>query len=60
MRIGLAWLRSGPGYVNLRRDSDPPCDRSADVLRQRFHELLDHAYAGGVRYVDVARSYRPC
>ena len=56
MRIGLGLAAVGrPGYINLGREL--PADRSVPALRERAHELLDAAYAAGVRYVDVARSY---
>ncbi|MER7919116.1 MULTISPECIES: aldo/keto reductase [unclassified Streptomyces] len=56
--IGLGLAAVGrPGYINLGRDGDLGADRSVDALRTRTHELLDAAYAQGVRYVDVARSY---
>ncbi|MBU7599924.1 aldo/keto reductase [Streptomyces sp. P38-E01] len=54
--LGLAAL-GRPGYLNLGRDRDLPDDRTPDALRARTHELLDAAYAQGVRYVDTARSY---
>ncbi|MEV4513201.1 aldo/keto reductase [Dactylosporangium sp. NPDC049525] len=57
-RIGLGLAAVGrPGYINLGRGRDLPEDRSVEALRARSHELLDAAYAAGVRYVDVARSY---
>ncbi|MDG6103151.1 aldo/keto reductase [Dactylosporangium aurantiacum] len=57
-RVGLGLAAVGrPGYITLGRDRDLPADRSVDALRARSHELLDAAYAAGVRYVDVARSY---
>ncbi|MFJ3823859.1 aldo/keto reductase [Streptomyces nodosus] len=56
--LGLGLAAVGrPGYINLGRDRDLPPDRSVDALRERTHQLLDAAYAQGVRYVDVARSY---
>ncbi|MFJ1592267.1 aldo/keto reductase [Kitasatospora albolonga] len=56
--IGLGLAAVGrPGYINLHRDRDFPDGRDADALRARTHELLDAAYAQGVRYVDTARSY---
>ncbi|WKE72648.1 aldo/keto reductase [Streptomyces sp. WP-1] len=56
--IGLGLAAVGrPGYINLGRDGDLGADRSVDALRTRTHELLDAAYAQGVRYIDVARSY---
>ncbi|GGU01139.1 aldo/keto reductase [Streptomyces coeruleorubidus] len=56
--IGLGLAAVGrPGYINLGRDEDLGEDRSVDTLRNRTHELLDAAYAQGVRYFDAARSY---
>ncbi|MGW5652312.1 aldo/keto reductase [Streptomyces humi] len=54
--LGLAAV-ARPGYINLGRDEDLGDDRSVGALRTRTHELLDAAYAQGVRYFDVARSY---
>src|SRR5262252_8125896 len=57
-RIGLGLAAVGrPGYLNLGHGTDLPATRTVDELRQRAWELLDAAYAAGVRYVDVARSY---
>ncbi|WP_329593597.1 aldo/keto reductase [Streptomyces sp. NBC_01362] len=56
--IGLGLAAVGrPGYINLHRDRDLPDDRSVEAMRARTHELLDAAYAQGVRYFDAARSY---
>ncbi|MEU3839824.1 aldo/keto reductase [Streptomyces sp. NPDC028635] len=56
--IGLGLAAVGrPGYINLGREDDLGEDRSVDALRERTHELLDAAYAQGVRYIDAARSY---
>ncbi|GKQ34866.1 aldo/keto reductase [Streptomyces sp. A012304] len=56
--LGLGLAAVGrPGYINLGRDHDLGEDRSAQALRARTHELLDAAYAQGVRYIDAARSY---
>ncbi|MFG3549776.1 aldo/keto reductase [Streptomyces sp. NPDC047725] len=56
--IGLGLAAVGrPGYINLGRDRDLGEDRSVEVMRMRTHDLLDAAYAQGVRYFDVARSY---
>ncbi|GHB40267.1 oxidoreductase [Streptomyces umbrinus] len=56
--IGLGLAAVGrPGYINLGRDNDLGEDRSVETLRTRTHELLDAAYAQGVRYFDAARSY---
>ncbi|MFG2308239.1 aldo/keto reductase [Streptomyces sp. NPDC048566] len=57
-RIGLGLAAVGrPGYINLGREEDLPAGRSVEDLRERTRELLDAAYAQGVRYIDVARSY---
>ncbi|MEU4895861.1 aldo/keto reductase [Streptomyces sp. NPDC044780] len=57
-RIGLGLAAVGrPAYINLGRDQDLPAERPVEVMRQRSHELLDAAYAAGVRYLDAARSY---
>lgn len=57
--IGLGLAAVGrPGYINLGRDEDLGADRSVEALRTRTHELLDAAYAQGVRYFDAARSDR--
>ena len=54
--LGLAAL-GRPGYLNLSHGEDLGADRSVDALRARSHEVLDAAYAGGVRHFDAARSY---
>jgi aryl-alcohol dehydrogenase-like predicted oxidoreductase len=57
-RIGLGLAAVGrPGYINLGHDVDLPAERTVESLRARVHILLDQAYAAGVRYIDVARSY---
>jgi aryl-alcohol dehydrogenase-like predicted oxidoreductase len=57
-RIGLGLAATGrPAYITSNREADFGSDRSEDALRTRTWELLDAAYAAGVRYVDVARSY---
>ncbi|MFC5216028.1 aldo/keto reductase [Streptomyces coerulescens] len=56
--IGLGLAAVGrPGYINLGREHDLGENRSVETLRTRTHELLNAAYAQGVRYFDVARSY---
>ncbi|MGW4274660.1 aldo/keto reductase [Streptomyces seoulensis] len=56
--LGLGLAAVGrPGYINLGRDRDLPADRTVDALCARTRELLDAAYAQGVRYLDAARSY---
>jgi aryl-alcohol dehydrogenase-like predicted oxidoreductase len=57
-RIGLGLAAVGrPGYITLDRDRDLPPGRGVDAMRRRVHELLDLAYARGVRDIDTARSY---
>ena len=57
-RIGLGLAAIGrPGYINLGRDADLGVERSVETMRSRAHELLDAAWAAGVRYFDAARSY---
>jgi aryl-alcohol dehydrogenase-like predicted oxidoreductase len=56
-RIGLGLAALGrPAYITSGRGTDLP-DRSVAGLSARTFEVLDAAYAGGVRYVDAARSY---
>lgn len=54
--LGLAAL-GRPAYITLGRDRDLGHERAVPELRRRTHEVLDAAYAAGVRYVDAARSY---
>ncbi|CAM5717603.1 Aldo/keto reductase OS=Streptomyces alboniger OX=132473 GN=CP975_05985 PE=4 SV=1 [Streptomyces alboniger] len=57
-RLGLGLAAVGrPGYITLGREDDLPASRSPEALRERTFELLDTAYATGVRYLDAARSY---
>ena len=57
-RIGLGLAALGrPAYINLGRQRDLGSDRSVADLEERCHELLDAAFASGIRYVDAARSY---
>ncbi|GAA3506678.1 aldo/keto reductase [Streptomyces prasinosporus] len=58
--LGLGLAAVGrPGYITLDRAADlgEDDDRTVENLRTRTHELLDAAYAQGVRYIDAARSY---
>lgn len=57
-RLGLGLAALGrPGYINLGRDRDLGAARSVDDLRERAVEVLDAAWAAGIRYLDAARSY---
>ena len=56
-RIGLGLAALGrPAYITAGRERDLP-DRSVAAMRDRTFEVLDAAYAAGIRYVDAARSY---
>ena len=57
-RIGIGLAAIGrPAYITTNRAGDLGTDRSRDAFRTRTWQVLDAAYAHGVRYVDVARSY---
>lgn len=57
-RLGLGLAALGrPAYHNLGHGSDLEGARTVDALRVRCHQVLDAAWAAGLRYVDVARSY---
>src|SRR3954451_14388216 len=57
-RIGLGLAALGrPGYLNVGHGTDLGAERSPEALRARSFEVLDAAYAAGVRYLDAARSY---
>jgi len=54
--LGLAAL-GRPAYIDLGRDGDLGADRGVEALERRCHQVLDAAWAAGVRYLDAARSY---
>lgn len=54
--IGLAAV-ARPAYITSGRERDLGARRSVADLRARTWAVLDAAYAAGIRYVDVARSY---
>jgi aryl-alcohol dehydrogenase-like predicted oxidoreductase len=57
-RIGLGLAALGrPGYINLSHAADLHNDYDPESMRQRAHAVLDAAWAHGIRYFDVARSY---
>lgn len=57
-RLGLGLAALGrPGYINLGHAKDVGRDKSVDAMRQNAHEVLDAAWAAGIRYYDAARSY---
>jgi aryl-alcohol dehydrogenase-like predicted oxidoreductase len=57
-RLGLGLAALGrPAYSTLGHALDFPEGRSPDQLEGRAHQVLDAAFAAGLRYVDAARSY---
>jgi len=54
--VGLAAL-GRPAYINLGRADALPAHRTVDEMRAASWAVLDAAYAAGIRWVDVARSY---
>ena len=57
-RIGLGLAALGrPAYINVGRQRDFGSERSVAALERRCHEMLDAAFASGIRYIDAARSY---
>ncbi len=56
MGLGLAAL-GRPAYITLGRDADLGSARDLATMERRCHDVLDAAYAAGIRYVDAARSY---
>jgi len=57
-RIGLGLAALGrPGYINLGHAADLGGRTDEQSMQRQTHAVLDAAYARGVRYFDVARSY---
>jgi aryl-alcohol dehydrogenase-like predicted oxidoreductase len=57
-RLGLGLAALGrPGYINLDHGRDLAGQTDVSELERRTHDVLDSAFAGGIRYFDVARSY---
>ncbi|TPW71075.1 aldo/keto reductase [Schumannella sp. 10F1B-5-1] len=59
-RLGLGLAALGrPAYITTHRDADlgDPAHRTVEWMRAHAHELLDAAWAAGIRYLDAARSY---
>ena len=54
--LGLAAV-ARPAYITAGRAHDLGDARGVGELRDRTVSLLDAAYAAGIRYLDVARSY---
>ncbi len=57
-RIGLGLAALGrPGYINLGHAEDLARNYVMDAMEGRTHRMLDLAFAEGIRYFDMARSY---
>lgn len=56
MGLGLAAL-GRPGYINLGHARDLNKNYSVEAMEKHCHQMLDQAWALGIRYFDVARSY---
>ena len=57
-RIGLGLAALGrPGYITLGHAADLSTNYDINAMRQHAVEVLDTAWAMGVRYFDAARSY---
>jgi aryl-alcohol dehydrogenase-like predicted oxidoreductase len=57
-RLGLGLAALGrPGYITLDHGRDLAGHTEASELERRTHDVLETAFAGGIRYFDVARSY---
>lgn len=57
-RLGLGLAALGrPGYINLGHGDDLQGHYLVSDMKTQAHAVLDAAWAGGVRYFDVARSY---
>ena len=54
--LGLAAL-GRPGYITIGHARELGDDISVDAMERHAHEVLDAAYAAGVRWFDTARSY---
>jgi aryl-alcohol dehydrogenase-like predicted oxidoreductase len=54
--LGLAAL-GRPGYINLGHGEDLRGQTDVAAMERNAHSVLDAAFAGGVRYLDAARSY---
>ena len=55
LALGLAAL-GRPGYISVGHAGDLP-DTSAPAMERHCHEVLDAAWAAGIRWFDAARSY---
>src|SRR2546430_10586754 len=57
-RLGLGLAALGrPGYVTLNHATDLGGRYDPAIMELHAHEVLDAAFAAGIRYIDTARSY---
>ena len=57
-RLGLGLAALGrPAYINVGRADELPPGRSVEKMREATWDVLDAAWAAGIRWVDAARSY---
>lgn len=56
MGLGLAAL-GRPGYITLGHQDDLQEEYQVEQMEHHAHQVLDTAWAAGVRYFDAARSY---
>jgi aryl-alcohol dehydrogenase-like predicted oxidoreductase len=56
MGLGLAAL-GRPAYINLGHAQDLDGGTDVPSMEAQAHDVLDAAYASGIRYFDAARSY---
>src|SRR2546423_7793026 len=57
-RLGLGLAALGrPGYVTLNHATDLGGRYDPAIMELHAHEVLDAAFAAGIRYIDAARSY---
>ncbi len=57
-RLGLGLAALGrPAYINLGREAELPARRTVAAMRSATWRVLDEGYAGGIRWIDAARSY---
>ncbi|TDD70592.1 aldo/keto reductase [Actinomadura darangshiensis] len=57
-RLGLGLAALGrPAYINVGRLEELPPGRSVREMRDATWNVLDVAYAAGIRWMDAARSY---
>jgi len=54
--LGLAAL-GRPGYVTLNHSTDLGGRYDPSAMESHAHDVLDAAFAAGIRYIDAARSY---